>query len=102
MYRFDRESYRLYDDGNIATYAVLRTEAEAAFRLPFDSIFTENNTLAGYQPIFAPLAFRSYVKSSWSNVRPEALDKVLTDIGRHSPRYRSWIPRLIDRMGAWH
>lgn len=101
MYHFDLQNYRAYDDRDIMIYAVLRKKTESAFRLPFDSIFTEKNTLADYQSLFASSSFSAYIKSSWSNVRPKAFDKAPTDIQSHSYRYRNWIKWMIDRMGGW-
>lgn len=101
MYRFNRENYQLYDDRDVMIYAVLRKKLAAEFRLPFDSIFTEKNTLADYQSINTPLAYSSYIKSSWGNVRPRALDKVPTDIQPTPPHYRGWIKRMINRVGGW-
>lgn len=99
LYRFDLENYRVYDDRDLMIYAVLRKKTDVPFRLPFDSIFTDKNTLADYQPLFAPLAFSSYIKSTWNNVRPTYLDKVPTDILVLPPHCRSWIKRIINCLG---
>ena len=100
LYRFDLENYQDYDDRDLMVYSVLRKRTDAAFRLPFDSIFTDKNTLSDYQPLFAPLAFSSYIKSSWNNVRPTALEKVPTVFLSLTPSYRRWIKRIINRLGG--
>lgn len=101
MYCLNLENYRSYDDRDIMVYAVLKKTTGAEFRLPFDSVFTDKNKLSDYQSLITPLAFSSYIKSSWSNVRPEALDRVPTKIQSCPPRYRGWIKRMIDCMGGW-
>jgi SAM-dependent methyltransferase len=100
LYRFDLENYRDYDDRDLMVYSVLRKKTDVAFRLPFDSIFTDKNTLTDYQPLLAPLAFSSYIKGTWNNVRPSELDEVPTDVLALTPRCRSWIKRIINRLGG--
>ncbi|MDD5394682.1 MAG: methyltransferase domain-containing protein [Thiothrix sp.] len=101
LYQFNLENYRNYDDRDLMIYSVLRKKTDAPFQLPFDSIFTEKNTLTDYQPLFASLAFSSYIKSTWGNVRPIAPEEVPTDILALTSRYRSWIKRIVNRIGGF-
>ena len=101
LYRFDLKTYRAYDDRDLMIYIVLRKKTSGDFRLPFDSIFADKNTLSDYQRLSIPLAFPSYIKSSWSNVKPIHLDKVPTVIQVSPHRYRTWIKRMIDWLGGW-
>jgi SAM-dependent methyltransferase len=101
LYRFDLETYKAYDDRDLLIYIVLRKKTAAAFRLPFDSIFTDKNTLSDYQRLSVPPAFSSYIKGSWSNVKPIHLDKVPTDLQVSPHRYRTLIKRMIDWVGGW-
>lgn len=101
LYRLDLETYQAYDDRDLMIYIVLRKKTAATFRLPFDSIFTDKNTLSDYQRLSVPPAFSSYIKGSWSNVKPIHLDKVPTDIQFSPHRYRTLIKRMIDWVGGW-
>lgn len=101
LYRFDLETYRAYDDRDLMIYIVLRKKRDGAFRLPFDSVFTDKNTLSDYQRLSIPFSFSSYIKGSWNNVKPIHLDKVPRDIQVSPHRYRTWIKRMIDWLGGW-
>jgi len=100
LYRLDLETYQVYDDRDLLIYTVLRKKTSAEFQLPFDSIFAEKNTLSDYQRLNVPQAFPSYIKGSWSNVKPIHLNKVPTDIQVSPQRTRTWIKRLIDSLGG--
>lgn len=99
LYRFDLKTYQEYDDRDLMIYAVLQKKTSEEFRLPFDSIFSDKNTLIDYQPVFAPLEFSSYIKSTWNNVRPKSFYKVPTRIRDYSPLCRGLIKRLINKLG---
>ncbi len=101
LYRFSLENYQAYDDRDIMIYAVLRKNKEAEFRLPFDSIFTDKNTLSNYQRLYAPVEFSSYIKDSWSNILPSVIDQVPIHIQANPPRYRIWVKRMINWIGRW-
>jgi SAM-dependent methyltransferase len=101
LYRFDLETYKAYDDRDLLIYIVLRKKNATEFRLPFDSIFTDKNTLSSYQRLSVPQTFSSYIKGSWSNVKPNHLNEVPTDIQTSPHRYRRWIKRMIDSLGGW-
>lgn len=101
LYRFDLKNYRACDDRDVMIYVVLRKRSEEIFRLPFDSIFTDMNTLSNYQSLITPMSFTSYIKSTWNNVRPSDLEKVPVDIQPSPTRRRRWIKLVIDRLGEW-
>ncbi|MBU7583450.1 MAG: hypothetical protein KAF91_11170 [Nostoc sp. TH1S01] len=102
LYRFDLANYQAYDDRDLMIYTVLQKNTEAGFRLPFDSIFTDKNTLPEYQRLYAPKNFSSYIKSSWSNIKPTVIDQVPIEMQTVPPRYRIWLKQLIDHIGRWY
>lgn len=101
LYHIDLENYKTYDDRDIMFYVVLRKNSDTGFCLPFDSVFTELNRLNNYKSLTIPLAFKTYIKGSWSNVLPKDHDKIPTVIKNTSPTYRKWIKHIIDRLGDW-
>lgn len=100
LYRFDLKNYQAYDDRDLMIYTVLQKKTGAEFHLPFDSIFTDKNTLSDYQRLYAPQEFSSYIKASWSNIKPRVIDQVPIDIQVAPPRYRKWIKQIINRIGG--
>lgn len=99
LYQFKLENYQAYDDRDLMIYAVLQKKTNAEFRLPFDSIFTNKNTLSNYEPLYAPKEFSAYIKGSWSNIKPKGIEQVPIAIKVVTPRYRIWLKKIIDRIG---
>jgi hypothetical protein len=102
LYRYDLKTYKDYDDRDLLVYVVLRKTVDQPFIFPFDSIFTEKNTLSEYKQIFTTDKFLSYIKSSWENVRPKNLNEVPTGILTASTRRRKFLKWIINRLGRYY
>ncbi len=101
LYAYDLQNYKAYDDRDIMFYVVLRKTMDKPFQYPFDSIFTEKNTLSDYKRISLIQSFSSYIKSSWSNIRPQSLNNIPTDILASYNPIRKWIKKCIDHLGRY-
>lgn len=73
---FSHKSYAAYDDRDLMCYVVFRKTNENNFLSPFDSIFDDKNKLKGYKTALDINEFRSYIKGTWKNVRPNNISSV--------------------------
>lgn len=101
LYQFDMKNYRVYDDRDLMVYVVLKKTEDASFQMPFDSIFSDKNTLSSYQKLYAPSSFASYIKGSWHNIKPSNLEQVPINIQPAPPLQRTLVKQIIDRIGKW-
>ncbi len=69
LIEYTKENFEIYDDRDIMLYVVLKKTRNASFRLPFDSIFEEENQLQEYKLPDAvdDKEFAAYIKSTWLN-----------------------------------
>ena len=74
LYTYTIKNFKKWDSHDLLFYAVLRKNADTAFQIPFDGMFTTSNQLHGYitdkvSPI--KTTFAPYLKggSSWENTK---------------------------------
>lgn len=95
---FSHTHYKAYDDRDLMCYVVFRKKEDKGFVFPFDSMFDDINKLDGYQSGLNMSEFRSYIKGSWSNVRPSSLKHVPYDVIRSPGIVKGLLKKGYDRI----
>lgn len=98
---FTHDNYATYDDRDLMCYVAFRKRSDKGFVGPFDSIFDDKNQLQGYAHALHAADFRSYIKGTWSNVKPTSLSCVPTRITNTISPMRKLIKILINLMGRY-
>ena len=79
LIEYNLDDFYLHDDRDLMIYTVLRKRYDRPFRLPFDSIFDEENQLEDYKQSqsIKDKEFDAYIKATWLNATaPDAFRRM--------------------------
>ncbi len=101
LHDFSYKSYAAHDDRDLMCYVVFRKTKDNSFVIPFDSLFDDKNKLPGYKTDLDFKEFRSYIKGTWKNVRPNNISSVPTVFLKSVSPIRKVIKIIYDRIGRY-
>jgi hypothetical protein len=99
LYEYSADLLRLYDDRDILLYVVYKKINNAEFKTPFDSVFSQCNSLAGYNQMEIAENFSPYIKATWENVKPKNINNRLSVPVVAGGLLRKLKKRLITYIG---
>lgn len=76
LYLYNLDNYRLFDDRDLMVYCVFRKRSDDVFRVPFDDIFSTENSIPEYFNKVISEDFSAYIKDKWENITPDSINKV--------------------------
>ncbi len=109
LIEYSLDDFYLHDDRDVMIYVVLKKKHDRSFRLPFDSLFDNENQIEDYKEGqgIKDKEFDAYIKSTWSNAtaadafrrKPSSrlLKKAVRDTKRKSYEFKTGLVRFIKK-----
>ncbi len=100
---FSNKAYRAYDDRDLMCYVAFRKKNSNKFVYPFDSMFDDKNQLQEYKGKGALdiNEFRSYIKGTWTNVKPRNLCCVPTGPLKAIHSVKQILKKIFDKISTY-